>query len=82
MMLLFRKFIEKRKLINESKHLTLTAPHPSPLSAHRGFLGCKHFSKANAQLKIWGERTIDHINYTFTNSNTISCHRRRSSSGI
>ncbi len=32
-------------------HLILTAPHPSPLSAHRGFFGCKHFSRANAFLK-------------------------------
>jgi uracil-DNA glycosylase len=37
----------KARLIDESKHLVLTAPHPSPLSAHRGFFGCKHFSKAN-----------------------------------
>ena len=40
----------KRTLIDESKHLILTAPHPSPLSAYRGFLGCKHFSKTNAYL--------------------------------
>jgi uracil-DNA glycosylase len=39
--------ISKRHLVNEQKHLVLTAPHPSPLSAHRGFLGCKHFSKTN-----------------------------------
>lgn len=41
----------KSHLIDESKHLILAAPHPSPLSAHRGFLGCKHFSKANQYLK-------------------------------
>ena len=40
----------KARLIDESKHLVLIAPHPSPLSAHRGFFGCKHFSKANAYL--------------------------------
>lgn len=34
--------------IDDSRHLVLTAPHPSPLSAHRGFLGCGHFSQANA----------------------------------
>jgi len=39
--------IEKKALIDERKHLILTAPHPSPLSAHRGFLGCRHFSKCN-----------------------------------
>lgn len=42
--------ISKRHLINEQKHLVLTSPHPSPLSAHRGFLGCKHFSKTNTYL--------------------------------
>jgi uracil-DNA glycosylase len=41
---------KKAVLIDESKHLILKAPHPSPLSAHRGFLGCKHFSQANAYL--------------------------------
>lgn len=37
----------KKILLNNPKHLILCAPHPSPLSAYRGFLGCKHFSKAN-----------------------------------
>jgi uracil-DNA glycosylase len=37
----------KIKLIDTSKHLVLTAPHPSPLSAYRGFFGCKHFSLTN-----------------------------------
>ncbi|MEC9235669.1 MAG: uracil-DNA glycosylase, partial [Pseudomonadota bacterium] len=41
------------------KHLVLTAPHPSPLSAHRGFLGCQHFSKANAFLDEKGRGTIN-----------------------
>jgi len=40
-------------------HLVLTAPHPSPLSAHRGFLGCRHFSKANAFLEAKGRGAID-----------------------
>jgi len=40
----------KASLINQSKHLILEAPHPSPLSAHSGFFGCKHFSKTNAYL--------------------------------
>ena len=43
--------IKKSALINNEKHLVLQAPHPSPLSAHRGFLTCKHFSKTNAWLK-------------------------------
>lgn len=41
---------KKASLINEEKHLILKAPHPSPLSAHRGFNGCGHFSAANAWL--------------------------------
>ena len=42
-----------------SHHLILTAPHPSPLSAHRGFLGCRHFSQANAFLEAQGRGKID-----------------------
>lgn len=41
---------KKEELIDVEKHLILKAPHPSPLSAHRGFLGCRHFSKANDYL--------------------------------
>ncbi len=43
----------------DGHHLILTAPHPSPLSAHTGFLGCRHFSKANAFLKAKGRGAID-----------------------
>jgi uracil-DNA glycosylase len=41
------------------RHLVLTAPHPSPLSAHSGFLGCRHFSQANAFLDAKGRGAID-----------------------
>lgn len=41
------------------RHLVLTAPHPSPLSAHGGFFGCRHFSQANAFLERHGQRPID-----------------------
>jgi uracil-DNA glycosylase len=41
---------KKSDLIDSQKHLILKAPHPSPLSAHRGFLGCGHFSSANEYL--------------------------------
>lgn len=41
----------KKHLIDESKHLVLEGPHPSPLSAYTGFFGCKHFSKCNEYLK-------------------------------
>ncbi len=46
----------KKELITNPRHLVLEAPHPSPLSASRGFFGCRHFSKCNAFL---GERAID-----------------------
>lgn len=41
---------KKEKLIDTSKHLVLKGPHPSPLSAYRGFIGCNHFSMANEYL--------------------------------
>jgi uracil-DNA glycosylase len=43
----------------QSHHLVLTAPHPSPLSAHSGFLGCRHFSQANAFLAAKGRGAVD-----------------------
>jgi len=49
----------KSKLIDESKHLILTAPHPSPLSSYRGFFGSKPFSKTNMYLKAHGIKEID-----------------------
>ncbi len=42
---------EKEQLINKENHLILTAAHPSPLSAYKGFFGCRHFSKTNAYLR-------------------------------
>ena len=49
----------KISMLNNPKHLILTAPHPSPLSAYRGFFGCKHFSKANEFLTANGLEPID-----------------------
>lgn len=49
----------KATLIDDTKHCILKAAHPSPLSASRGFLGCKHFSKANAYLEQHGISAID-----------------------
>ena len=49
----------KRKLLTNPKHLILEAPHPSPLSAYRGFFGSKPFSQANAFLKEHGVEPID-----------------------
>lgn len=48
----------KKALITNSHHLILEAPHPSPLSAHSGFFGCRHFSKTNAFLKAHGRTPI------------------------
>ncbi|WP_301098358.1 uracil-DNA glycosylase [Otariodibacter sp.] len=51
---------KKGQFIYRNKHLVLTAPHPSPLSAHRGFFGCQHFSKTNHYLM---EKGIKEINW-------------------
>lgn len=50
---------KKAALIDQHRHKLLCAPHPSPLSAHRGFLGCKHFSKTNQLLEEAGRTPID-----------------------
>ncbi|MDD3646021.1 MAG: uracil-DNA glycosylase [Candidatus Gracilibacteria bacterium] len=49
----------KKELIDTSKHFVLEAPHPSPFSAHRGFLGCKHFSKTNEILRKQNRKEIE-----------------------
>ena len=49
----------KKSMLNNPKHLILEAPHPSPLSAYRGFFGCKHFSRTNEFLKEHGIAPID-----------------------
>ena len=49
----------KADFVDTSKHLVLKAAHPSPFSAHNGFLGCKHFSQANAFLEAHGQTPID-----------------------
>lgn len=49
----------KAEFVDQKKHLVLKSVHPSPLSAHRGFLGCKHFSKTNEFLKKQGQPIID-----------------------
>ena len=49
----------KMSMLDNPKHKVFTAPHPSPLSAHRGFFGCKHFSQANAFLEENGVEPID-----------------------
>jgi uracil-DNA glycosylase len=51
--------IAKQSLIDTSRHSVLTSVHPSPLSAHRGFFGCRHFSKTNEILQRQGDEVID-----------------------
>lgn len=55
-----RNAIAKKEIIDCKKHLVLTAPHPSPLSAYRGFFGCKHFSQTNQYFRKLG---IPEINW-------------------
>ena len=50
---------KKSELIDTNKHLILSATHPSPFSAHKGFFGCKHFSKTNHYLESNKQQTID-----------------------
>ena len=53
------KAISKEEMIDKSKHFILKSVHPSPLSAHRGFFGCKHFSKSNEFLRMMEKPEID-----------------------
>lgn len=50
---------KKKVFIDQNKHYILEAPHPSPLSAHRGFFGCRHFSKINEILEKLSKEPID-----------------------
>lgn len=54
-----RKAQMKAESIDTEKHHILSAQHPSPFSAHKGFFGCKHFSKTNELLTSMGKKTID-----------------------
>jgi len=54
-----RRKAERVAGLRDGPHLVLTAPHPSPLSAHAGFFGCRHFSRANAFLEAQGRGPID-----------------------
>ncbi len=58
--LLWGSYAQKKgQFIDRNKHLVMQSPHPSPLSAHRGFLGNKHFTQANAYLHKQGKQIID-----------------------
>lgn len=68
--LLWGSYAQKKgEFIDQKKHLVLKAPHPSPLSAHRGFLGCRHFSQANAYLVRHGLSPID---WTLSEKNKLA----------
>jgi uracil-DNA glycosylase len=53
--------LKKRTLITGRHHVVLEAPHPSPLSAYRGFLGCGHFARCNEILRSWGQPEIEWV---------------------
>ncbi|HKM15579.1 MAG TPA: uracil-DNA glycosylase [Marinospirillum sp.] len=58
--MLWGSYAQKKAIyVDANKHLVLTAPHPSPLSAYRGFFDCQHFSKANAWLQLHGKGAIN-----------------------
>ncbi|MCC6541503.1 MAG: uracil-DNA glycosylase, partial [Flavobacteriales bacterium] len=58
--LLWGRFAQQKVgLIDTDRHYILQAPHPSPLSAHRGFIGCGHFSRVNELLTAQGRSAID-----------------------
>jgi uracil-DNA glycosylase len=58
--LLWGSYAQKKgQIIDRNRHLVLQSTHPSPLSAHRGFLGCRHFSQTNDYLKRTGQEPID-----------------------
>ncbi|MCI5050740.1 MAG: uracil-DNA glycosylase [Candidatus Pacebacteria bacterium] len=50
---------QKGQIIDRNKHLVLESSHPSPLGAHRGFIGCKHFSQANEYLQQWNKEEVN-----------------------
>jgi uracil-DNA glycosylase len=50
---------KKQELIDFTRHHVLKAAHPSPLSAYRGFLGCRHFSQTNELLRAMGRGEVD-----------------------
>ena len=58
--LLWGSYAQKKgEFVDRQRHCVLTAPHPSPLSAHRGFFGCDHFKQANAYLQTNGTAPVD-----------------------
>ncbi len=58
--LLWGSYAQKKgAIVDRQRHCVLAAPHPSPLSAHRGFVGCGHFSRANRYLEEHGQPSVD-----------------------
>jgi uracil-DNA glycosylase len=63
--------LKKGAVIDRDRHCVLSAPHPSPLSAHRGFLGCRHFSKADEYFKKQG---VEPINWALPPASEVHDH--------
>lgn len=63
--------LKKGAVIDRDRHLVLSAPHPSPLSAHRGFFGCGHFSQANNYLE---ERGLEPVDWSLPDASDIHDH--------
>ena len=58
--LLWGSYAQKKgAIVDRQRHCVLSAPHPSPLSAHRGFVGCGHFARANRYLEEHGQSPVD-----------------------
>ena len=64
--------LKKGAVIDRERHCVLSAPHPSPLSAHRGYFGCKHFSKANDYLQ---NRGLEPINWQLPDAADVHDHQ-------
>lgn len=65
---------KKAGMIDRSRHLVLEGPHPSPLSAYRGFFGCRHFSRANQWLIGQGRMPVDWA--LPTRAELLACYSR------
>ena len=73
---------KKGAIVDRSRHCVLSSPHPSPLSAHRGFFGCRHFSKANRYLdeRPGADRLVCRRVACFRTRRLLAPERRRISS--
>src|SRR3546814_10321183 len=68
---------KKAAKVDTGRHLVLKAPHPSPLSAHNGFFGCRHFSKANDFLKARSEEHTSELQSLMRISYAVFCLKKK-----